>query len=102
MKFIKRNKRALDEAGIRAFDLLNAKILKFQSRLSVRLNAWITGFSLRAQKRIFLAFIVLCFCGISARMIFSISRPDHSRPANPGTLAKIHLQSTDSTNTKKK
>jgi hypothetical protein len=101
MIFIKKNKKALNEAGSRAFGFLNSRILKFQNRLANRLNNWINSFSPRGQQRIFWTFIVLSVCGISVRLILSISRPDYSKQGNPGRLPKIHLQPTDSLTSKK-
>jgi hypothetical protein len=101
MIFIKRNKKAINEAGNQAFGFLTSRLLKFQSRLAIRLNNWINSFSRRAQQRIFYVFIVLSACGISARMILSISRTDYKKQVNPVSLPKIHLPLTDSLTSKK-
>jgi len=101
MTFFKRNKKALSEAGNRVFDSLNSRILKFQSRLANWLNSWINRFTRRGQQRIFWAFILFSVCGISARLIVSITRPDISKPGPLYTLPKIHLKRTDSLTTKK-
>jgi len=101
MKFIKRNTKAINEAKSRASGLLNSRIIKFQNRLAMRLNAWINRFSLRSQKRILWIFIVLSFCGISAKVLLSVSRPAYYSVAAPAGLPAIHLPSTGSLTNKK-
>jgi hypothetical protein len=101
MIFIKKNKQALNEAGNRVFGLLSSRMLKFQSRLASLLNSWINSYTRRGQQRIFWIFIVFSICGISARLIVSIIRPDFSKPVNHYMLPKINLKPTDSLTTKK-